>query len=106
MNGRIEYREFVQFLALLSGRCSQETLVKLAFLIIDQEGTGRVHTRALRGMVERHRARKARRAEAFIHAASMLSSAKSRVLTGRSVYTTRTPLSSPPTTSSRAAYPE
>jgi len=41
-SGAVEYREFVQVFALLSGRCSPSSLAKLAFLICDTQGTGLV----------------------------------------------------------------
>merc|ERR1719433_2377961 len=41
-SGGIEYREFVQCLALLSGKCSPKSRAKLAFLLCDEEGTGLV----------------------------------------------------------------
>eukprot|EP00419_Tripos_fusus_P056304 CAMPEP_0172812318 /NCGR_PEP_ID=MMETSP1075-20121228/9963_1 /TAXON_ID=2916 /ORGANISM="Ceratium fusus, Strain PA161109" /LENGTH=565 /DNA_ID=CAMNT_0013651855 /DNA_START=78 /DNA_END=1775 /DNA_ORIENTATION=+ len=41
-SGAIGYREFVQVLALLSGKCSSASRAKLAFLICDEEGTGKV----------------------------------------------------------------
>eukprot|EP00928_Gymnodinium_smaydae_P020277 TRINITY_DN17844_c0_g1_i1.p1 TRINITY_DN17844_c0_g1~~TRINITY_DN17844_c0_g1_i1.p1 ORF type:complete len:574 (-),score=108.74 TRINITY_DN17844_c0_g1_i1:122-1843(-) len=47
-SGLIEYREFVQGMALLSGRCSDETRTRLAFLVYDVEGRGRVRVEVLR----------------------------------------------------------
>merc|ERR1712137_438421 len=45
-SGMIEYREFVQSLALITGQCSAETCaesrVKLAFLLCDTDGRGLV----------------------------------------------------------------
>jgi len=46
-SGAIGYREFVQVLALLSGKCSSASRAKLAFLICDEEGTGKVTKRKL-----------------------------------------------------------
>lgn len=46
-SGAISYREFIQGLALLSGRCSVQSQAKLAFLIFDVEGTGRVRIDSL-----------------------------------------------------------
>jgi len=47
-NGSISYREFVQGLALISKKCSSHSLVKLAFLMYDITGTGRVKKGVLR----------------------------------------------------------
>lgn len=47
-DGTIQYREFVQVLALLSGRCSSESCAKLAFLVYDDDGRGVVRRDVLR----------------------------------------------------------
>lgn len=41
-NGSVEYREFVQIVALLSGKMDAKNIAKLAFLVYDTDGTGRV----------------------------------------------------------------
>eukprot|EP00440_Ansanella_granifera_P060343 gb/GFBE01065404.1/.p1 GENE.gb/GFBE01065404.1/~~gb/GFBE01065404.1/.p1 ORF type:complete len:303 (+),score=74.21 gb/GFBE01065404.1/:1-909(+) len=41
-SGEIEYREFIQVAALLSGRCTSQSRAKLAFLIYDTEKQGKV----------------------------------------------------------------
>lgn len=46
--GYISYREFVQGLGLLTGTSSKESQVKLAFLILDVEGTSRVRVEHLK----------------------------------------------------------
>jgi len=51
-SGGIEYREFVQIAALLSGRCSAVTCAKLAFLIYDVGGTGKVRRGLLQKAVD------------------------------------------------------
>lgn len=45
--GTMDYREFVQGLALLSGRCSQENRITIAFLVLDFEGSGRISVNVL-----------------------------------------------------------
>lgn len=52
-SGTIEYREFVQGLALFSGKCDPGSMVKLAFLVYDVEGNGRVSRSVLRGALSR-----------------------------------------------------
>jgi len=52
-SGHISYREFVQGIALLSDKCSWESQAKLAFLIHDVEGTGRVKVDRLRESLDR-----------------------------------------------------
>lgn len=47
-SGDLSYREFIQGLALLSGKCSTLSQAKLAFLVFDVEGTGRVKVDVLR----------------------------------------------------------
>lgn len=47
-SGFIEYREFVQCLAMLSGRCSDQTMLQVAFIAYDHDGSGRVRVRDLR----------------------------------------------------------
>lgn len=47
-NGTIQYREFVQVVALLSGKCSTMSRTQLAFLVHDVEGKGRVKRDVLR----------------------------------------------------------
>lgn len=46
-NGQISYREFVQGASICSAKCSNESRAKLAFLVFDVEGTGRVQTSSL-----------------------------------------------------------
>lgn len=41
-SGSVQYREFVQVAALLSDKCTSESRAKLAFLLYDDRGTGRV----------------------------------------------------------------
>jgi len=52
-SGNVSYREFIQALALLSGRCSSLSQAKLAFLIYDVDGTGRVQVQLLRDALEK-----------------------------------------------------
>jgi len=42
-SGYIEFREFIQVLALFSGRCPRETQLKLSFFLLDKEGKGVLH---------------------------------------------------------------
>lgn len=51
-SGGLEYREFVQCLATLSGKCSAKTQAKLAFLIYDVEGKGRIKRSLLRDALD------------------------------------------------------
>lgn len=51
-SGVIEYRELVQGLALFSGRCDAESMAKLAFLLYDVEGHGKVSYRMLRSALD------------------------------------------------------
>jgi len=51
-SGSIEYREFVQGIALLSGRCSAASQAKLAFLVYDVEGRGRIRRDVLRAALD------------------------------------------------------
>lgn len=46
-SGAISFAEFVQSVALLSGKCSVESRLKLAFLAHDTNGTGRVRRSVL-----------------------------------------------------------
>jgi len=46
-DGTIEYREFVQIVALLSGKMDGKSIAKLAFLVYDEDGTGRVKRSSL-----------------------------------------------------------
>jgi len=48
-SGCIDYVEFVQGSALMSGKCSASSRAKLAFLILDVEGTGKVR----RGLLQK-----------------------------------------------------
>eukprot|EP00928_Gymnodinium_smaydae_P043092 TRINITY_DN28952_c0_g1_i1.p1 TRINITY_DN28952_c0_g1~~TRINITY_DN28952_c0_g1_i1.p1 ORF type:complete len:556 (-),score=78.24 TRINITY_DN28952_c0_g1_i1:83-1750(-) len=43
-SGFIEFREFVQALGLVTGRCSSEAKIKLAFLLFDKGGSGVLST--------------------------------------------------------------
>jgi len=57
--GLISYRGFVQMLALLSGKCTAASQAKLAFLICDEQGTGKVAKSKLlktvgQGFAEKH----------------------------------------------------
>jgi len=47
-SGGISYREFIQGVALISGRCSTQSQAKLAFLVLDMEGKGTVRADKLR----------------------------------------------------------
>merc|ERR1711957_1121445 len=51
-SGSISYREFVQAVALLSGKCSAATRAKLAFLVYDVDGQGSVSRNMLREAVD------------------------------------------------------
>lgn len=51
-NGRISYRSFIQALALISGRCSVDSQARLAFLIYDAEGRGKVSVQNLRASLD------------------------------------------------------
>lgn len=51
-NGRISYRSFVQALALISGKCSVDSQARLAFLIYDAEGRGKVSVQNLRASLD------------------------------------------------------
>merc|ERR1719329_1503478 len=51
-NGRISYRSFVQALALISGKCSVDSQARLAFLIYDAEGCGKVSVQKLRASLD------------------------------------------------------
>jgi len=58
-SGGIEFREFVQMAALLSGRCSPVSCAKLAFLLYDVRGTSRVQRGLLQRAAESSPARRA-----------------------------------------------
>lgn len=50
--GEISYREFIQGAAIFSGKCSNQTRAKLAFLLFDMDGTGCVKISTLRKALE------------------------------------------------------
>jgi len=50
--GGISYREFIQGAAIFSGKCSNQTRAKLAFLLFDMDGTGRVKISTLQQALE------------------------------------------------------
>lgn len=52
-SGTMEYREFVQGLALLSGQCSAESQAQLAFLLYDVDGRGTIPKSRLRFALDR-----------------------------------------------------
>lgn len=47
-SGAIEYRDFVQMMAMLSKKCSSQSKAKMAFLLCDAEGRGKVSFANLR----------------------------------------------------------
>jgi lysophosphatidylcholine acyltransferase/lyso-PAF acetyltransferase len=50
-SGRIEYREFVQCLALFSGKCSDKDRALIAFLMLDHDGVGWIWNERLRDIL-------------------------------------------------------